>query len=282
MNLEEISLPDPHRVASLLAEVAQAEIVPRFQRLSEADWREKGPGDIVTVADERAEAILTPQLQALLPGSVVLGEEAAARDPSLMGLLRDPRPVWIIDPVDGTANFAAGKTDFCSMLALVYGDRVLAGWIHEPLNGRTTIAIAGQGIEAIGPARNLTPPDVISERAGSLKRGVIAVGHKGSKDLLHRALRLKEHVEQIRSLRCAGLDYLRLAARELDFLLFSGVMPWDHAAGALIIQETHGLAGHLGDKGVYLASTSATAEGILATAVAADWAWVTSILDAAA
>ena len=281
MSLEQISLPDPHRIASLLAEVAQAEIVPRFKRLGEADWREKGPGDIVTIADERAEAILTPQLQALLPGSVVLGEEAAARDPSLMGLLRDKRPVWIIDPVDGTANFAAGKTDFCSMLALVYGDRPLAGWIHEPLNGRTTIAIAGQGIEAIGPARRLTPPEIIGEKGGSLKRGVIAVGHKGSKDLLHRALRLKERVEQVRSLRCAGLDYLRLAGRELDFLLFSGVMPWDHAAGALIIQETHGLAGHLGDDGVYLASTSATAEGILATAVAADWSWVTSILDAA-
>ncbi len=280
MNMMTGGIPDPHRIAAVMAEVAGAEIVPRFQHLEACDWREKGPGDIVTIADERAEAVLAPQLQDLLPGSVVLGEEGAARDPSLMGLLRDDRPVWIIDPVDGTANFAAGKPDFCSMLALVCADRLLAGWIHEPLTGRTTMAVAGQGIEVIGAPR--TAPAARSE---TRRRGVMAVGAKGSKELVRRAALLKEQVEQVRSLRCAGLDYLRLLAGELDFLLFSGIMPWDHAAGALIAHEMGGGAGYLNGPdyracdGVYRASASRTADGILATARAADWSWMAGILN---
>ena len=102
-------IPGLRDIADLLAEVARVEIVPRFRALAHGDWREKGPGDIVTIADERTEAALAPRLQALLPGSVVLGEEAAAKDPSLFDLLSGDHPVWIIDPIDGTANFAEGK-----------------------------------------------------------------------------------------------------------------------------------------------------------------------------
>jgi len=253
-----------------MAEVAGSEIVPRFRTLAHGDWREKGPGDIVTIADERAEARLEPELLAMLPGSVVLGEEAAAKDHSLFGLLRGERPVWIIDPVDGTANFAAGKPEFCSMLALVEGDRLLASWIHEPLSARTTCAVAESGIEIYGEPR---PISAESSKAGRLLRGVMAVGHKGRADLVQRANHLKSQVEieQIRSLRCAGFDYLRLLAGELDFLLFSGVMPWDHAAGALLVQEQGGLAGYLGDEGRYLASRALTAEGVLAASRPEDW-----------
>lgn len=261
---------DPKLVADLMAEVAKAEIVPRFRALAHGEWREKAPGDIVTIADERAEAALEPALLKLLPGSVVLGEEAAAKDKSLFRLLSGDRPVWIIDPVDGTANFAAGKPEFCSMLALVEGDRLLASWIHEPLADRTTCAIAGAGIEVFGA------PRPVAAREGEMSealRGVMAVGHKGRADLVQRAGHLKAQmeIEQVRSLRCAGFDYLRLLAGELDFLLFSGVMPWDHAAGALLVREQGGLAGYLGDDGRYIASRALTAEGVLAAARPDDW-----------
>lgn len=262
-------IPGLRDIADLLAEVARVEIVPRFRALAHGDWREKGPGDIVTIADERTEAALAPRLQALLPGSVVLGEEAAAKDPSLFDLLSGDHPVWIIDPIDGTANFAEGKVEFCSMLALVLGDRLLASWIHEPLATRTTCAAAGGGVQVFGPPRDTVP----SDPAGDHLRGVMAVGHKGRADLLQRANHMKAQlgVQQIRSLRCAGFDYLRLLAGELDFLLFSGVMPWDHAAGALLIEEQGGLAGYLGDNGCYRASRSQVAEGVLAASRPADW-----------
>jgi fructose-1,6-bisphosphatase/inositol monophosphatase family enzyme len=261
------------RVSDLIADVARAEIVPRFRALAEGDWREKGPGDIVTIADERAEAVLEPQLQALLPGSVVLGEEAAAKDKSLFSLLSGDRPVWIIDPIDGTANFAEGKIEFCSMLALVQADQLLASWIHEPLPERTTCAVAGGGIQIFGPQRVISDIGLARSTAGAQLRGVMAVGHKGRADLVQRTTHLKAQlpIHQVRSLRCAGFDYLRLLAGELDFLLFSGVMPWDHAAGALLVREQGGLAGYLGDAGHYRASRSLEAEGVLATSRAADW-----------
>lgn len=274
MKVYDIEIPDPRKIAELVAEIAQAQILPRFRCLAEGDWREKGPGDIVTVADEQAEAALTPRLQSLLPGSVVLGEEAAAADPSLMGLLRKHQPVWIIDPVDGTANFAAGKPDFCSMLALVSGDQLLAGWIHEPINGRTTMAVAGQGVEILGSRRERTLPD----RTGDKLRGVVAVGHRGKEDLARRASAVRAGIDQVRSLRCAGLDYLRLIAGDLDFLLFSGVMPWDHAAGALIVHESGGLAGYLGNGGDYIASAALTAEGVLAATKPEVWHQVSATL----
>jgi fructose-1,6-bisphosphatase/inositol monophosphatase family enzyme len=269
VTLAHLPVPDLKDIADLMADVARTEIVPRFRTLADGDWREKGPGDIVTIADERTEAALAPRLQALLPGSVVLGEEAAAKDPSLFDLLRGSQPVWVIDPIDGTANFAEGKVEFCSMLALILGDQLLASWIHEPLPGRTTCAAIGTGVQVFGSPRDIAP--VVG--AGNQLRGVMAVGHKGRADLLQRANHMKAQlgIQQIRSLRCAGFDYLRLLAGELDFLLFSGVMPWDHAAGALLIQEQGGLAGYLGDGGRYLASRSSVAEGVLAALRPADW-----------
>src|SRR5215475_5254326 len=100
---------DLARVTSLIEETAGAEILPRFRKLAAGEIREKTPGDFVTVADEAAEARLTPLLSALLPGSLVLGEEAAAADATLLDRLFDTQPVWVIDPVDGTSNFAEGR-----------------------------------------------------------------------------------------------------------------------------------------------------------------------------
>src|SRR5215467_2079228 len=97
---------DLARVTALIEETAALEILPRFQKLAAGDIREKTPGDFVTVADEAAEAHLTPLLAALLPGSLVLGEEAAAADSLLLDRLLGEPAVWVVDPVDGTGNFA--------------------------------------------------------------------------------------------------------------------------------------------------------------------------------
>ncbi|MGH6959102.1 MAG: inositol monophosphatase family protein, partial [Dongiaceae bacterium] len=107
--------------------------------------REKAPGDLVTVADEAVEARLAPLLTSLVPGSIVVGEEGAAADPNLLSRLFDDRPVWIIDPVDGTSNFAEGHAAFAVMVALVRGRDVLAAWIHDPVKVRTAVAAAGEG-----------------------------------------------------------------------------------------------------------------------------------------
>src|SRR5690242_20515707 len=105
-------LPDSDRVARLIAETAAAEIMPRFEKLERHEIQEKRPGDLVTVADLAAERRLSLVLQDLLPGSRIVGEEAVAADPCVLAALAEADPVWLIDPIDGTGNFAAGKPIF--------------------------------------------------------------------------------------------------------------------------------------------------------------------------
>ena len=156
--------PDVNKVAALIAEVAATEIQPRFRKLAAHEQREKGPGDIVTIADERAEAAMTPRLMELLPGSIVIGEEAAAKDPKLVERLLHDQVAWIVDPVDGTANFAEGKEEFVSMVALVRGDELIGSWIHLPMTGHTAIAERGAG----ATYRRRAPPETVAADGGAV------------------------------------------------------------------------------------------------------------------
>ena len=108
-------------VAGLIREVATTIVLPRFRRLDAEDIQQKSPGDVVTVADHESELALEAGLTRLLPGSEVVGEEAVAADPGVLGRMADRGAVWIVDPLDGTNNFAAGKTPFAVMVALLRG-----------------------------------------------------------------------------------------------------------------------------------------------------------------
>src|SRR5262245_13416569 len=128
--------PDIDSVASLLAEAGRDLILPRFRRLADGDVERKhtvtDPDDVVTVADREAETFLTRELMALVPGTAVVGEEATHANPQLVDLLASDDPVWLLDPIDGTRNFVAGKSTFGTMLAFVVGGMAQAAWIHFP------------------------------------------------------------------------------------------------------------------------------------------------------
>jgi fructose-1,6-bisphosphatase/inositol monophosphatase family enzyme len=242
-----VRLPDADRVTQLVVEAAAIEIMPRFRKLAAGDIREKAPGDFVTVADEAVERRLAPQLMALLPGSIVLGEEAAAADPRLLDRLFGERPVWILDPVDGTANFAEGKAAFAVMLALVERNEVVAGWIHDPVTPRTATAAAGEG--AWLNTRRLRVADAPSDLADMA--GVLLAGYFGSRELRRQVEAHRHRVKTLHSLRCAALEYLRLAQGYMHFSVFTKLMPWDHAAGVIVHREAGGHAAYL-EGGHYL------------------------------
>src|SRR3546814_3877675 len=141
-----MTLPDIERVTRIIEEVAAEEMLPRFRTLEGDQIREKsGPGDLVTIVDEVCEKRLSAALTDLLPGSLVVGEEAHAADPSIMDRLDGEAPVWIIDPLDGTWNFAHGRDRFASIVALAIGGETMAGWIHDPMAGVTGCAVSGEG-----------------------------------------------------------------------------------------------------------------------------------------
>jgi fructose-1,6-bisphosphatase/inositol monophosphatase family enzyme len=230
---------DPQTIAGIIREIAQAEILPRFRRLHQEDIREKRPGDFVTVADLATERRLTERLLDLAPGSVVLGEEAAAADPARFQLLAQDAPVWVIDPVDGTTNFARGQAGFAVILARVERGVVRAGWIYDPLDDVMVTAEAGAGAWSAG-ARLEVDGEPATERMSGAAYGRTLAGPRAAK-----ALADSGRFAGIRNLGCSALEYIALAFGRAHFSLHSRSLPWDHAAGMLIVAEAGGVVGFL-------------------------------------
>lgn len=259
------------RVEALIREAAAEAILPRFRRLAAADLTEKTPGEWVTAADHAAEAIITAGLRALLPGSLVVGEEAAAADPGLLARLGEAGPTWLVDPLDGTANFAAGRAPFGVMVALLRAGATVAAWILDPLTGIAARAEAGSGAWLAGERLRMTAdaPPLAHLRGRVLTR------------FLPQPLRAE--VERraagvgtvVPGFACAAREYTAIARGEADFTLFWRTMPWDHAPGALFIEEAGGRARHL-DGGDY--SPTDLRPGLLIARNAAIWAAVQAAL----
>ena len=148
---------NPEKIAEIIKDVALAKIVPRFQSLAEDEISTKsGPSDLVTIADIESEIELTRILKDILPGSLVVGEEAVSKnemDMSVLGTESDP--IWVIDPVDGTHNFAHGKPSFATIIALVKGGQVVQGWIYDIPNDRFSMAEQGAGVVLAGERLSL-------------------------------------------------------------------------------------------------------------------------------
>ncbi|MGE3073722.1 MAG: inositol monophosphatase [Dehalococcoidia bacterium] len=230
-------LPDPLRVSRLIEDAAAAEIVPRFRHLAAGDVREKSPGEVVTAADEAAESRLEDELLRLLPGSVVVGEESAAANPARLELLRADRPTWVIDPLDGTANFAAGIPLFGSMVCLVQSGETLAAWIHLPVEGRTLVAERGGG--AWMDRQRLTVHRATPPYNASISTKFFPSPQKE---------RIESALDQFavhESSHCAAVAYRQLVTGDLDVALYYRLMPWDHAPGVLIHQEAGGYSARL-------------------------------------
>ncbi|NCU12975.1 MAG: inositol monophosphatase, partial [Sphingomonadaceae bacterium] len=122
-------------VLAVLRDAAARAVLPRYQSLAAHEIDAKAADDVVTIADKEAELILAEGLARLLPEAAIVGEEAAHADPALLDRLGDAL-CWIIDPIDGTNNYAAGKPPFGLMVALSQSGETIAGWILDPLTGR--------------------------------------------------------------------------------------------------------------------------------------------------
>lgn len=220
-------------VAALIRDVAATVILPRFQRLAASEVMEKSPGDLVTVADREAEARLTEGLAALIPGARVVGEEASAANPALLDRL-DEGTLWLVDPLDGTLNFAAGTPPFAVMVALLDRGERQAAWIFDPVAGRMCHAQRGQGafvdgqrIVARGTGR--TPP------VAALATGFMTPDRRAEVEAIAAG-----RLTVVPVPRCAGEQYPRLVLGANDLSLFERSLPWDHAPGALFLEEAGG------------------------------------------
>ena len=226
---------DTARVEAIIREVAEAEILPLFRNLAKGDISTKsGPNDLVTVADVAAEDALTPRLTELVPGSVVIGEESASKDPSVFDAFKGDAPIWIIDPIDGTRNFVNGKAEFATMVALVVGGATRAAWIYPPIDGSCAVAEEGSGAFWHG-ARLASKTDTpLGSMTGTYHKNYMP---KEWARIIEPNLK---SLGKTGPAHCAAYVYLRLSSGEADFGLHGKLMPWDHCAGDLMLREAGG------------------------------------------
>ena len=233
------------RAETILREVAEEAILPRFRRLGAGDIDEKtGPDDLVTVADREAEGLLARRLPTLVPGSVVVGEEGAAADPGVLDRL-SAEAVWIVDPVDGTGNFVAGSDRFGVMAALVRGGETVLGLILPPVDGRCAVAERGAGARFGGePIRGRTGVPFEASFGDYSKMYV----DEPLRSAYEAALRAAGGT---RAGRCSAWAYLDVARGAADFVLQYRMTVWDHAPGTLLVEEAGGAARMLADGARY-------------------------------
>jgi fructose-1,6-bisphosphatase/inositol monophosphatase family enzyme len=262
-------------VPALLRQAAEQAILPVFGR-REARPEEKSPGEWVTTADRAAEALLAPQLATLLPGSLVVGEEAASLDPSVLDHLATDGEVWLLDPLDGTSNFAAGEPPFAVMVALLRRGETVASWMLDPLTGRMAVAERGAGAWLDGErVRAGADAAVAGAMPGALRGGVtrrFLPADLGS----HVEAVEPEFAELMGGSRCAGHDYPAVVTGDLDFILFWRTLPWDHIPGALFVSEAGGVAARL-DGSAYRAADHAR-PGLLVARDPGAWTRVRDLL----
>jgi fructose-1,6-bisphosphatase/inositol monophosphatase family enzyme len=231
---------DPDDVAALLRAAARDEILPRFRALAAEEIRTKDaygdPTDVVTAADLAMERRICPELSVLLPGSVVVAEEAAFADPDIVRALDGDAPVWLVDPLDGTKNFAAGSEHFGAMVALVVGGRTVMSWIHLPCTGAMYIAESGAGATLDGRRFAADPAPVTGPPAGSVY-GRISMPHEEFARLDARAAATGRAQPYLGS---AAVEYTSMLRGLKDYVVYHRLLPWDHAPGALLVAEAGG------------------------------------------
>ena len=222
-------------VAAIMREAADKAIRPRYQSLAAHEITEKAADDLVTVADREAEEILAEGLARLLPEASIVGEEAVHFDASVLNRLSDPL-CWIIDPVDGTHNFAHGKPPFGVLVALAENGVATGGWILDVLSGRFCYAIAGKGAWVNG--------EPVRARTTGREPPVAAISLLFADPARREALRtqIAPHYTLADIPRCAAEQYPRIVLGENDVSIFERTYAWDHAAGVLFLNEAGGKA----------------------------------------
>lgn len=223
------------QVLEVIRSAATGTVLPRFRTLRAHEIDAKAAGDVVTVADREAELILAEGLSRILPEAAIVGEEAAHADPALLQRLGDAL-CWIIDPIDGTNNYAAGKPPFGIMVALAEAGETLAGWIYDPLSGRLCHARRGGGAFIDG--------ERVVARSSDASPPIAAI----SLVFMDQARRetMKAHIAPHYTLvdipRCAAEQYPRLVLGVNDVSIFERTLAWDHASGVLFVNEAGGKA----------------------------------------
>jgi fructose-1,6-bisphosphatase/inositol monophosphatase family enzyme len=222
-------------VHAVMRKAAEHAILPRYRKLAAEQIDVKAADDVVTIADHEAEAILVEGLAQILPDATIVGEEGYHADPALQHRLGDAL-CWIVDPLDGTNNFAAGKPPFGVIVSLAENGETVGGWILDVLSGRFCHAHRGHGAFVDGTRIHARPSGQVPP--------IAAISLVFADPDRREALRsgIAPHYTCVDIPRCAAEQWPRLALGINDISIFERTLAWDHAAGVLLLNEAGGKA----------------------------------------
>jgi myo-inositol-1(or 4)-monophosphatase len=211
-----------------IAREAGALLMSYFDRQIKIEY--KGDVDLVTAADRASEKLIVERLQTRWPEHGIVGEEGTRSDVGA-----DYR--WLVDPLDGTTNFAHGYPVFCVSLAVEYQGQRIAGVVYDPTRDEMFAAKKGSGAQLNGePIRVSSTP--------RLSECLVATGfpshkrHKNPNIYFYHQLTLRSH--GVRRAGSAALDLCNVASGRFDGFWEFNLNPWDTAAGVLIVEEAGG------------------------------------------
>ncbi len=231
---------DIRALADILRAAARQEIMPRFRSLGEDGVRTKTSAiDLVTDADEQAERMIEAALRKSFPGALVIGEEAVSADPAKLVGIADADLAFIVDPVDGTANFAAGLPLFGVMAAILVRGEIAGAVILDPITDACSYGLRGEGAwweAADGRRRDMTvaAPVALDELIGTVS------WHWTTEPTRSVVTRNLPRLGAAFCYRCCAHEYRLLATGDVHFGFYSKMMPWDHAPGWLLHREAGG------------------------------------------
>lgn len=234
------------QIASLIETVrtvAKVEILPHFRNLDLQEIDSKSaPDDLVTIADRAAELAISKAVHDILPDAAIVGEEAVSADKSVLARVKEPGQVVVIDPIDGTWNYANGIATYGVILAVIEDGETVFGLLYDPSYDDWIMARKGEGAffcrpdGTKRPLKLAPPPDSVAETFGYVGLYLF------KKDRQAQLAATLPNFRRTTTLRCSCHEYRMLAQGASQFCLNGMLNVWDHAAGVLIYQEAGGVA----------------------------------------
>lgn len=214
---------------ALVAARTAGDAIARQRDVGETSFAYKGGVELVSSADLESDRVIRTAISATFPSHLVVSEEDGERDTRVWGA----DSLWVVDPLDGTVNFARGMSHVAVSIAFAVRGEVQVGVVHAPFLGETYTAVRGEGARLngapIAPAGHM-----------DLSQMLVAVGFPHNRSnvegLLRRLRRLVLDCQDVRRLAAPSLDICWVAAGRLDGY-HETIRPWDVAAAGLVAAE---------------------------------------------
>ena len=207
-----------------------AERFGRAQRVTN-----KSELDLVTDSDLASERLIIDRIKTYYPRHAILAEESGASSPVTPAAQSEWR--WIIDPLDGTTNYAHGYPCFCVSIGLEYEGRMEVGVIYDPMRDELFTAERGQGAALNGRRINVSPTDNLS---GALLCTGFPYDVRERSEFARHFANFIMNAQAVRRDGAAALDLAYVASGRFDGFWEEGLKPWDVAAGSLMVEEAGG------------------------------------------